>query len=145
MPGSTFSFICGCYFTPQTYSSQLLCASPGPVRLVAFVSLLWVTFLSQGEVSLLIWDFSFPLSRLRQVSPCHSVESPFATGSSVVFTWLLPHLGPPLRSPGPSVLLAAAIKAHLHAPLLTSPSLLCPPLSAQGLLARPQWVEIGPG
>ena len=66
LAGSTFSFICG-YFTPQMCSSHLHCASPGPLCLTVFVSLLWVTFFGHRVRFLCLFGAFFsPFSRLRQ-------------------------------------------------------------------------------
>lgn len=86
LAGSTFSFICG-YFTPHMCSSCLPCASPGPLGLTVFVSLLWVTFFGHRVRFLCLFGafFFLPLFKVASISPHHSAESPFGTGSSVVF------------------------------------------------------------
>lgn len=92
------------------YSSHLLCASPGPVHLIAFVSLLWVTFLSQGEVFYLGHIFPQGCIKVRPsdgAALCDGVICSFHLGASLA-------LGLPSVSLSPQCCLAT--ESHWHAP-----------------------------
>lgn len=140
LAGSTFSFICG-YFTPQMGASHLHCASPGPLCLTVFVSLLWVTFFGHRVRFLCLFGaFFLPFQGCvnKPTSFCRVALCDRVIGG---FIWFLSSPGPPRQSPGPPELLAAALRPlppPLHLPPLS-------PLSAQGLLASLQWVDTGPG
>ena len=82
-------------------SSHLHCASPGPLCLTVFVSLLWVTFFGHRVRFLCLFGaFFFSLFKDASISPRHSVESPFVTGSSVV-SGSSPALGLPVSHLAP--------------------------------------------
>lgn len=122
LAGSTFPFICG-YFTPQMGASHLHCASPGPLCLTVFVSLLWVTFFGHRVRFLCLFGaFLFSLFKVASISPRHSAESPFVTGSSVVSSGSSPALGLPVSHLAPqSCWLQPSDPSHLP-----STSFLCP-------------------
>ena len=139
LAGSTFPFICG-YFTPQMGASHLHCASPGPLCLTVFVSLLWVTFFGHRVRFLCLFGAFLPFQGCvnKSTSFCRVALCDRVIGG---FIWFLSSPGPPCQSPGPPELLAAALRP-LPPPLHLLP---LSPLSAQGLLASLQWVDTEPG